>query len=263
MSISFNSDTAAISRRQPRNTEKAGIQKPVWNPYKVYNYVEDMGTGFQEYKKKATNYYAAEIAASDSSGSITTDELKKQIKELFPDYTLTDREPKLTKGKYYLYIDDAQLKKMADDPAYRARVYGLMDSELQGKKGYTLKYSDGRNITQHLIGTVFSLTERNGRGIGDIPYLGSCMSDHPISSSTSHAQFRSKDYISDNLTPERQRANTKKGNAADLEEKRIRELMEDIKERVRKLRDDYHASLESGADMSEWYEDAEHFDIKG
>lgn len=164
---------------------------------------------------------------------MTVDELKQQIDEWFPEYTLTDREPsKVVAGKQYLYIDEKQLQKMASDPEYRAKVYGLMDSELQGKKGYTLEYSDGRKVTSHLTGTIFSLAEKNRRyaGADGIPYRGSCMSDHPFSSSQSHAQVRSMSFLYDNIDPaksaaksRREAANSSRGNATKEALKALRE----------------------------------------
>ena len=151
--------------------------------------------------------------------------LKKQIKEWFPEYTLTDSEPsQVVAGKFYLYIDDKQLQKMASDPTYRAKVYGLMDSELQGKKGYTLQYSDGRKVTSHLTGSIFSLSEKNRKyaGADGIPYRGSCTSDHPFSSSNSHPQVRSMNFLYDNIDPAKSAAKSRKAAATKGAEKALK-----------------------------------------
>lgn len=116
----------------------------------------------------------------------------------------TSSEPRdVVKGKYYLYIDDSQLKKMASDPKYRGQVYGLMDREYTTGQEYTLTYSDGVNKTMHLTGSVFSLSEANRKYAGPdgIPYHGSCTSDNSISSSTSHVQVRSQSFLYDHLDP--------------------------------------------------------------
>lgn len=201
---------------------KNASAKPVWNPNKVYKYLEDMNDGFQNYKKQAVSYYSSLISKQDGDGSMSVEELKKQISEWFPEYTLTDSEPsKVVAGKYYLYIDDSQLGKMASDSNYRAKVYGLMDSELQGKKGYTLQYSGGRNVTSHLTGSIFSLSEKNRQyaGADGIPYLGSCTSDHPFSSSESHAQVRSMSFLYDNVNPAKSAAKSRKAAATKAAEK--------------------------------------------
>lgn len=207
---------AVSSAASSQGAKKAASGKPVWNPNKVYKYLEDMNEGFQSYKRQAVSYYSSVISKQDGDGTMSVDELKEQINEWFPGYTLTDSEPsKVVAGKFYLYIDDKQLKKMASDPDYRAKVYGLMDCELQGKKGYTLQYSDGRNVTSHLTGSVFSLSEKNRRyaGADGIPYLGSCTSDTPFSSSKSHAQVRSMSFLYDNIDPAKSASKDRKAAA--------------------------------------------------
>ena len=211
---------------------KNASAKPVWNPNKVYKYLEDMNDGFQNYKKQAVSYYSSLISKQDGDGSMSVEELKKQISEWFPEYTLTDSEPsKVVAGKYYRYIDDSQLEKMASDSSYRAKVYGLMDSELQGKKGYTLQYSDGRNVTSHLTGSIFSLSEKNRQyaGADGIPYLGSCTSDHPFSSSESHAQAKSMSFLYDNVNPANSAAKSRKAAATKAAEKAVKKKAEQKK----------------------------------
>ncbi|MBR1865408.1 MAG: hypothetical protein IJ801_02760 [Lachnospiraceae bacterium] len=176
-------------------------EKPVWNGKQAYKYLEDMNQAGLDYGARAVNYYAGKTA---EDGELSVDELKKQIGEWFPDYTLTDREPgNVVQGKHYLYIDNSQLQKMAKDASYRAKVYGLMDRELTVGKEYTLTYSDGSNQTMHITGSVFSLCEANRKyaGADGVPYRGSCTSDHPWSSSNSHPQVRSMSFLSDHLDP--------------------------------------------------------------
>ena len=219
MSMTVSSATSVTAAQGKSSTSPT---KPIWNPNKVYKYLEDMNQGFQNYKKQAVSYYSSLISKQEGDGTMSVDELKKQIEEWFPDYTLTDSEPsKVVAGKFYLYIDKSQLEKMASDPAYRAKVYGLMDSELQGKKGYTLQYSDGRNVTSHLTGSIFSLCEANRKyaGADGIPYRGSGMSDHPFSSSNSHAQVRSMSFLYDNIDPAKSAAKDRKAAAVKAEEK--------------------------------------------
>lgn len=214
MSITIAAATAGVQAAQGSKQTSSG--KPTWNPNKVYKYLEDMNEGFQSYRRQAVSYYSSMISKQSGDGTMSVDELKQEIKEWFPEYTLTDKEPsKVVTGKSYLYIDEKQLKKMASDPAYRAKVYGLMDTELQGKKGYTLEYSDGRKVTSHLTGSIFSLAEKNRKYAGEdgIPYLGSCTSDTPFSSSNSHPQVRNMSYLYDNIDPAKSAAKSRKAAA--------------------------------------------------
>ena len=219
MAIAISGTSASFGVQSGKQTSSA---KPTWNPGKVYKYLEDMNQGFQNYKKQAVSYYRSMISGQEGDGTMSVDDLKKEIKEWFPEYTLTVSEPsKVVTGKFYLYIDQSQLQKMASDPEYRAKVYGLMDSELQGKKGYTLQYSDGRNVTSHLTGSIFSLCESNRKfaGADGIPYRGSCTSDHPFSSSNSHAQVRSMSFLYDHIDPAKSAALDRKAAAVKAAEK--------------------------------------------
>ncbi|MCH5252935.1 MAG: hypothetical protein J1F22_08165 [Lachnospiraceae bacterium] len=226
MSITISAASGSLAVQGGKQTSSA---KPTWNPNKVYKYLEDMNQGFQNYKQQAVSYYRSRISQQEGDGTMSVEDLKKEIEEWFPEYTLTDSEPsKVVTGKFYLYIDQSQLKKMASDPEYRAKVYGLMDSELQGKKGYTLQYSDGRNVTSHLTGSIFSLCEANRKfaGADGIPYRGSCTSDHPFSSSNSHAQVRSMSFLYDNIDPAKSAAKDRKAAAVKAAEKAAKKRSE-------------------------------------
>ena len=233
-----------ISASYTKTVKTADVPRPVWDSKKVYNYLEDMGEGFKEYKQKATNYYRSDFAKNCTDTPISVDELKDQIKKYMPEYTFTNREPKdPVKGKYYLYIDDSQLNKMASDPAYRARVFGLMDSELQGKNGYTLKYTSGKNVTNSIAGSIFSLAEANRSidGVGQmpgsdgIPYHGSACAS--ISCSTEGvARVRSQSYIDQIMHPGKCLAAKHTGkslSAVSSAEKRAAKSQEEHKRMVR------------------------------
>lgn len=235
MSIMMTTAAGSVQAIQGSKSNASG--KPIWNPGKVYKYLEDMNEGFQSYKRQAVSYYTSQISKEGGDGTMSVEELKQQINDWFPEYTLTDREPsKVTAGKFYLYIDEKQLQKMASDPGYRAKVYGLMDSELQGKKGYTLEYSDGRKVTSHLTGTIFSLSEKNRKfaGADGIPYRGSCMSDTPFSSSNSHAQVRSMSFLYDNIDPAKSAAKSRRAAAVRAAEKAAKKKAEQKKAEQKK-----------------------------
>ena len=225
------------------SANKKNTEKPTWNSSKAYNYVEDMSAGLGQYKTKAIAYYRRK-----STEQMSVDDLKKEIADLFPEYTMTSSEPKLTKGKNYLYIDDTQLKKMANDPAYRATVYGWMDTELQGMKGYTLRYSDGRNITAHLTGTVFSLSGHNKKNQDGIPYQGSCMTDNGVWAADSHPQFKNTSFLTDYNKPKKAIKNTKKSMIEIMEEKRAKRREEQKRqekiEEKRRQKEIFEESLE-------------------
>ena len=217
---------------------KTATSKPSWNGKQAFTYLEDMNKAGLDYGAQATKYYTSKTA---SDGEMTVEDLKKQIGEWFYDYTLTDHEPKnVVSGEHYLYIDDSQLKKMAQDAGYRAKVYGLMDREMETGREYTLTYSDGRNKTSHVTGSIFSLCEKNRKydcGNG-IPYLGSCNTDAGWSSSDSHIQVRNMNFLYDNLDPaksaRKNRTLAAKKQAQQLEKKRAERRQAEKEEAARK-----------------------------
>ncbi|MCI8327127.1 MAG: hypothetical protein HFI37_05050 [Lachnospiraceae bacterium] len=230
-----NTNYAAKTKKTP--------QKPVWNPNRVFHYLEDMNRGFLSYGEKAVSYYREMIAGESDGSTLSIEELKAQISEYFPEYTLIDHEPSDVKdGKFYLYIDEKNLQKLASDPEYRAKVYGLMDRELQGKNGYTLQYSDGRNVTSHLTGTIFSLAETNKKyaGADEIPYRGSAKSDNNFSTSDSHPKVQNMGFLYDHMNPAKSSAKDRKANTAKLIAKRLKKkaLEKKHREHMAKRRED-------------------------
>ncbi len=218
--------------------KKNSASKPTWNGKRAFTYLEDMNQAGLDYGAKATKYYSSKTAAD---GEMTVEELKKQIGELFSEYTLTDHEPQnVVTGKHYLYIDNSQLQKMAKDAAYRGKVYGLMDREMETGKEYTLTYSDGRNKTSHVTGSIFSLCEKNRKyACADgIPYLGSCNTDAGWSTSDSHIQVRNMNFLYDNLDPaksaRKSRTMAAKNRAEELAKKRIERRKTEKEEAQRK-----------------------------
>jgi hypothetical protein len=216
----------------------SGNSKPVWDGKKSFTYLEDMNKAGLDYGAQATKYYSSKTSSDEE---MSVEDLKKQIGEWFSEYTLTDREPKnVVNGKHYLYIDDSQLNKMAKDPAYRAKFYGLMDREMETGKEYTLTYSDGKKKTSHCTGSIFSLCEKNKKyACADgIPYLGSCNTDAGWSTSDSHIQVRNMSFLYDNLDPaksaRKSRTMAAKEQAKQLEKKRAEKKKAEKEEVVRK-----------------------------
>lgn len=233
MTIALNNQMMAAS------AAKTGVQKPVWNGRKSYTYLEDMNTAGIQYGKEATAYYSSLISKRGEEGAISREELLNQLEELFPEYTLTNHEPKnVQQGKHFLYIDEKNFKRMQEDSNYRAKVYGLMDRELTTGKEYTLSYSDGRKVTAHITGSIFSLADSNRKFAGEdgIPYRGSGISDHSVSSSKSHPQMRSMSFAQEVMNAGNGNRNQRSGKANNktlvtrLYEERLKKKRERMKQ---------------------------------
>ena len=237
----LNQRSAGICAAGNKNNSAS---KPIWNGKRLFTYLEDMNQAGLDYGTQATKYYSSKTV---SDGEMSVEDLKKQIGKMFSEYTLTDHEPQnVVTGKHYLYIDSSQLQKMAKDAAYRGKVYGLMDREMETGREYTLTYSDGRNKTSHVTGSVFSLCEKNRKyACADgIPYLGSCNTDAGWSTSDSHIQVRNMSFLYDNLDPaksaRKSRTMAAKNRAEELAKKRIerREAEKEEAKRKEKIREE-------------------------
>ena len=155
----------------------AQLSKPSTAPLAAlsFNSLDALEAYLVDVGKKATEKYRAEFQ-KDGNQEMTVDDLKDTLKKRFPGYTLTDTEPKEpVRGKNLLYIDDANLKKMATDADYRARVMGLMEREYAGTAPTKLSTADG-TFRSNTTGSVFSLSESNPSEDG-IPYSGMSSSE--------------------------------------------------------------------------------------
>ncbi len=91
-------------------TKTAGVRtareekKPVWNPDKTYAYLEDMNQGFLDYGTQATSYYSSVISGQGGDGTLTVDELKKEIQTILTAKRMECRIMKLIPPGMILYF---------------------------------------------------------------------------------------------------------------------------------------------------------------
>lgn len=141
----------------------------------TFDSLDAMETHLFDVEKKAVAKYRSEFEKDDNK-AISVDELKEMLKTRFPGYTLTNTEPTdPVKGKNLLYIDDTNMKKLANDADYRAKVMGLMEREYAGTAPMTFNL-DNTRFRSNTTGSVFSLSEKNP-SVDGIPYLGMAMGE--------------------------------------------------------------------------------------
>jgi hypothetical protein len=135
--------------------------------------------------EKYARTYTAKAQTEGNGGAISKDDVLAQIRREFSEYTIVNRAPKdVTPGQNQLYIDDANLQKMADDPAYRGKVFGLMRRELDGAAPMTLRGPGGKDVSIRATGTVFSLSNDN-ETVDGVPYSGMAASESSATVSSS------------------------------------------------------------------------------
>ncbi len=136
------------------------------DPNKQYSTIDDYANDLFAMQAKLEKQYRERTADSQVH---TVEDLKKEIAEFFPEFTMVSSKPRsVTEGKNLLYIDETNLQKMVNDPSYKADVYALMKRELSSTNGYCIN-----GTAWKLTGTVFTLSEDNDKE-GGIPYLGMC-----------------------------------------------------------------------------------------
>lgn len=141
---------------------------------RIFGSTDEMDQTLRNYGDGATQRYQRELAGT---GPMTVDALKAEIGKRFSAYELTESDPgEAVRGRSILYIDKSNLQKMAGDSDYRARVFGLIDREMQGVVSpMSVRTPSGVN-TMTSVGSVFSLSDSNPMTDG-IPYVGQMISE--------------------------------------------------------------------------------------
>jgi len=158
--------------------------------------------------------YALKAKGEGTNGAISGADVLAKIKNEFPAYTLTDKDPAgVTSGKNLLYIDQKNLDKMAGDSEYRGKVMGLMRRELEGNRGLSFKDATGATVNSKVTGSVFSLSDKNA-SVDGIPYAGMADSES-VSVQTSASS----------------------GGGSGVEERGLSASAEDVRDRLEKRRE--------------------------
>lgn len=135
----------------------------------IYSSLQDFSKSLVKYGENQTKIYENKFK---NDGSISIEELKKEINKEFPKYQFTSSDPSdLINGQHLLYIDDKNLQKMANDSDCRAKIFGLIKREYSSLDA-NHKIKMGSNIvSSSTTGSVFSLSDKN-ENIGGVPYKG-------------------------------------------------------------------------------------------
>ena len=126
MSMEVNNGYYAY--RASYTSESKSINLADFDHNKRYTSLEEFNNDLLALGKKLEVQYG-EITRGSGVNSI--EDLKREIGQLFPEYTMVSGKPRdVVEGKNLLYIDDGNLQKMLKDPAYKCKIYGLMKREL-------------------------------------------------------------------------------------------------------------------------------------
>lgn len=129
--------------------------------------ISDMTNAWKAHTQDWKGYYSGAFAGSGSAGDgkISQDELNQLLQSEFAGMGVkfTDgpvKEAGASPGKYEVYIDDTNRRKMANDPEYRAAVMAVIQSEMAGSKGYSVRTASGVN-NDRTTGLSMNISEGN------------------------------------------------------------------------------------------------------
>ncbi len=184
-SANFTLSTQAAKKAQ---TATASSGMPTWDSGRVWGSLGDMDRAFRSYSQEWNSYYSQSFATAGAAGDgiLTRDELDELLQSEFGamGVTFIDRKPGDPKvGRHDVYIDDANRQKMADDPAYRAKMMSVIQMEMAGTTGYAINSGSGV-VTNRLSGTVLSMAEGDPLYEG-VPHSAAAIGDGAVRVSSS------------------------------------------------------------------------------
>lgn len=190
---------------------------------RTYSSFGQMNQALMKYGEDQTERYDKQFGGMENGGKISVDELKETIKKEFPVYKMVSSEPAdVVNGQNLLYIDTNNLRKMADNAGYRAKVFGLMRREGDSATGTTHVRLNGELHGFRTAGSVFSLSDNN-ESVGGIPYKGRArsmsMSSSAMSASNSRSTGKDQDWYEKILERIKKRREEKEAHLADLRER--------------------------------------------
>ena len=197
--------------------------RPVFDRNRVWSSLAEFNAAGVKYGEEWVKVYSDRFSGLENGGKISMEELDGLLRSEFASFGawFVDSNPKdVRTGQNDIFIDDANRRKMANDPEYRARVFGLIQRELSlGSQGFRYQWNGETIQTSRLTGSVISISDENASH-GGVPYLGMCTSGPTFSAS-------SQGTASTKATP-------KKGKSIlDM----LKELAEELQKRMAEKRD--------------------------
>lgn len=147
---------------------------PAFDSGRVWGSLGAFGNGLMSYQKEWEGEYENRFSGLENDGKLSVDEMKEQLQSEFAQYGVrfVNSNPRdVTDGQHKVYIDDANMEKMANNPEYRGKVMALMQRELANtQQGFSYQ-RNGQAVDFQMTGSVISISQENS-GVGGIPYAG-------------------------------------------------------------------------------------------
>lgn len=169
-------------------TDAASAGLPAFDHGRVWGSLGAFGDGLKEYQKEWEAVYSEKFSGLENGGKISVDEMQELLQSEFSRFGIrfVNSDPRdVTDGQHKVYIDDANMQKMANDPEYRGKVMALMQRELTNtQQGFSYQRNGETQNPGRLSGTVISISQENN-AYGGIPYSGMARGSGSISVSKS------------------------------------------------------------------------------
>lgn len=128
--------------------------------------IDAMSKAFAQYGQEWRSVYSETFAGSgaEGDGRLTGEELNELLEKEFGGKGVrfvdgVDIEnPR--EGRFEVYIDEANRRKMAEDPEYRAQVFSVIQIEMAGADGYSVQLAGGPR-SDRTTGLSMSIAEGN------------------------------------------------------------------------------------------------------
>ncbi|MDD4506554.1 MAG: hypothetical protein PHE60_09325 [Sulfurospirillaceae bacterium] len=196
----------------------------LYDKTKTYSSISQFEDSLIQYGKEQTKVYSEKFKTQENDGKTSVEELKNQLKKEFSIYKLVSSEPSnVVDGQHLLYIDDNNLKKMANDSEYKAKIFDLLRRE-SASLGSSKINMGGEVVNFTMLGSIFSLSDSN-ESVGGIPYRGSATSASFSTTKTSNSLGSSNDWFKEFMEK--------------LEEKRVEKMREEAQKEDAKLKNTY------------------------
>lgn len=117
----------------------------------TWSSIGEMSKAFSNYGQEWRSVYSGNFAGSGSAGDgkLSMEELDELLQAEFGKMgvqfvdSVDIENPK--EGRYEVYIDQTNRRKMAEDPEYRAQVFSVIQIEMAGAGGYSVQVAGGTN----------------------------------------------------------------------------------------------------------------------
>ncbi|CAD7289474.1 DUF6033 family protein [Campylobacter suis] len=204
-----------------------------YNSSFVYASISQMSSSINARGKIYEEQYSN---AFSSSGQISIDELKSQLKTEFSYIDFVDYDTKKPPlGRSQVYIDRENLKKMANDENYRAKIFGLIkrETESEANQGAGYKFMDSSRGVAHVTSRVLmSISKDND---GEPPYVGYAAGSFSFEGSSSSSFNPKRDTFKQiqkriEEKKEQQRLEEKRAEAKRIEQKLEQKHIEEMRE---------------------------------